>query len=84
MDSNFVKCASKISLDRDAAILEARRLGYPVAPYICPNGHDHWHVGSSTRNGAQFHNHFDAWNDRPRNTLTRCQHSWGSAAGEGT
>jgi hypothetical protein len=62
-DSPSARCFGKIIHTRDDAITEAVRLGYPVAPYKCPNGLDHWHVGNSQRNGNLFHNKREQWED---------------------
>jgi hypothetical protein len=63
----MARCQNKLPLTRDAAITEATRLGYPVAPYRCPNGRDHWHVGNSKGNGQTFHNNRTRWERLARN-----------------
>lgn len=60
-DSPATRCQSKVSHTRDSAIEEAIRLGFPVAPYQCPNGGDHWHTGNSQKNGRLFHINRTRW-----------------------
>jgi len=66
-DTSHIRCYGKVAHDRSAAIEEATRLGYPVAPYKCPNGRDHWHVGGSTKNAKLFHNQRTRWDKQSRN-----------------
>ena len=66
-DTAFARCSGKIQRTRPDAIIEATRIGFPVAPYLCPNGYDHWHVGKSWKNGKLFHNKRDWWEAQPRN-----------------
>lgn len=74
-DNAVARCPSKIARTRGNAITEALRLGYPVAPYKCPNGKDHWHIGNSRRNARLFHNAHEQWEkklqnqDNPSHTL---------------
>lgn len=77
------RCPTKLPLTRDAAIIEAGRIGYPVVPYRCPGG-DHWHVGASQKNSLEFINDRARWESRPRNNdlythnCLRCEHEWSS------
>ena len=66
-DSPHIRCLGKINLTRKQAIAEATRIGFPVSPYRCPNGHNHWHVGNSKKHGNLFHNHRARWERKPRN-----------------
>jgi len=66
-DSPTARCQSKLPCTRAEAIAEAVRIGFPVAPYLCPNGRDHWHVGNSQKNGALFHTKRERWEGQPRN-----------------
>ena len=54
------RCATKDELSRDSAIARAIEYGFPVVPYKCPNGWDHWHIGKSLHKAKLF------YNDRPK------------------
>jgi len=63
----MARCPTKRILSRDEAIRVADSMGYPVVPYRCPNGNDHWHVGRSQKKAPEFHNHRDRWVNRKIN-----------------
>lgn len=67
---SIARCATKIPVSRASAIHTAERLGYPVVPYKCPNGWDHWHVGRSQKGAPKFHNHRDKWEQQRKNQDT--------------
>ena len=73
-DTAYIRCASKITRTRSNAITEAARLGFPVAPYKCPNGGDHWHVGRSIKNSKMFSNDRTRWESLARNQDTEVVH----------
>lgn len=55
------RCHTKHELSRDDAIARAVEYGFPVVPYKCPNGWDHWHVGKNMRKAKTFYNSRDIW-----------------------
>ena len=61
IDRAIARCHTKQWLTRDQALVEAPRLGFPVVPYKCPNGLDHWHTGKSHSGAPVFYNHRDKW-----------------------
>ena len=67
---SIARCPTKVPLTRNRAIEIADTIGYPVVPYKCPNGWDHWHTGRSMKGAPEFHNHRDRWARRRRNQDT--------------
>ena len=61
------RCPTKQRHNRGEAIARAILMGYPVTPYKCPNGWDHWHVGKSRKKALDFYHHRDQWEARRRN-----------------
>ncbi len=65
--TSVARCPTKIRRTRDDAITVATALHYPVVPYKCPNGHDHWHVGRSVKEAKLFYHDRPAWERKSRN-----------------
>lgn len=55
------RCPTKDSLPRNTAITRAVKYGFPVVPYKCPNGWDHWHIGKNTRKAKVFYHNRPKW-----------------------
>ena len=64
---SIARCPTKQRYTRPEAIDCAESLGYPVIPYKCPNGWDHWHVGHSMKVAPSFYGHRKRWESRIRN-----------------
>ena len=60
-DRAIARCPTKQPLTRDEALTAAPRLGFPVMPYKCPNGWDHWHIGKSWKRAAMFYKDRERW-----------------------
>lgn len=67
IDRSIARCYTKRVITRDQAITEAERLGYPVVPYKCPNGWNHWHVGASQAEAQIFYKDRPRWERKSRN-----------------
>lgn len=55
------RCPTKNVFSREDAITQAIKHGFPVVPYKCPNGWDHWHVGKAVRKAKVFYNNRPKW-----------------------
>ena len=58
------RCSTKYALTRDESIVQAVEYGFPVVPYKCPNGWDHWHIGKSHRQAKIFYSNRPRWESR--------------------
>ena len=82
--TSVARCPTKVRRTRPDALDTATTLGYPVVPYKCPNGHDHWHVGTNRQETKLFYTDRPAWERKARNQdmhqheCLRCHHKWES------